>query len=240
MEITMQSKRATADYAELQKPLYAEARIFYSANEANIRQGYACVFGPEGTPYEDCPMLYSIDIVPEFPFEPPKVQFLTYDGHTRFHPNMYKEGKVCLSILHTWEGPKWASTMRISTVLLTLQSIMDTKPLMHEPGYAGGIGEVHRLYAEWVEHSCIQYTIARAECIVSGKPQPVAFEPFIEIFKTLLPGILERLEKRIRKKLDETLQEEKVYTGIPYTMGGKTNYKKMLETVIKLRSLNKN
>ena len=236
----MDSKRATADYAELQKPLYAEARIFYWANEANMKQGYACVFGPEGTPYEDCPMLYSFDIDSSYPFEPPKVQFLTYDGSTRFHPNMYKEGKVCLSILHTWEGPKWASTMRLSTVLMTLQSIMDTKPLMHEPGYAGGIGSVHHGYAEWVEHSCIRYILARAEDVDLGRPLPVHFEPFVETFKTLLPGILERLERRIRKKLDDALQEEKVYSNIPYSMGGKTMYKQLLGSVLNLRTKNKN
>ncbi len=232
----MESKRAAADYAELQKPLYAEARIFYSANDQNIRQGHACIFGPEGTPYEDCPMLYSFDIVKEFPFEPPKVQFLTYDGETRFHPNMYKEGKVCLSILHTWDGPKWASTMRLSTVLLTLQSIMDTKPLMHEPGYAAGLGEIHYLYAQWVEHSCMRYIVARAESLQQGKTQPIAFEPFIETFKKLLPGILERLERRLRAKLVETGGEEKVYASLPYTMSGKTQYKKLLNSVLKLRT----
>jgi len=237
----MESKRAAADYAELQKPVYAESGIFYSIVSDNVRQGYACVFGPEGTPYEDCPMLYSFDICQSFPFEPPKVQFLTYDGSTRFHPNMYKEGKVCLSILHTWEGPKWASTMRISTVLLTLQSIMDTKPLMHEPGYASGLGDVHHDYAKWVEHSCMRYIVARAEDIVQGKPLPIQFEPFVEIFKTRLPGILERLEKRLQTKLTETQQQEKVYVNLPYSMGGKTSYKKLLESVLKLRtSVNKN
>ena len=228
----MESKRAAADYAELQKPIYADARIFYFANEANIKQGYACVFGPEGTPYEDCPMLYSVDIGPSYPFDPPKVQFLTYDGQTRFHPNMYKEGKVCLSILHTWEGPKWASTMRLSTIFLTLQSIMDTKPLMHEPGYASGIGHIHYEYAQWVEHACICYIVARAE----GKSQPEYFKPFIQIFQQFLPGILERLERRLRAKLAETGGEERTYPSIAYSMGGQTTYKQLLEKVVKLRS----
>lgn len=232
----MESKRAAADYAELQKPIYAEARIFYSANDENIKQGYACVFGPEGTPYEDCPMLYSIDIGPSYPFDPPNVQFLTYDGYTRFHPNMYKEGKVCLSILHTWEGPKWASTMRLSTILLTLQSIMDTKPLMHEPGYATGIGHIHYEYAQWVEHSCIKYIIAQSESIRLGKDQPEPFKPFVEIFKQLLPGILERLESRLRAKLVETENQERTYPTIPYGMGGKTTYKTLLEKVVNLRA----
>ena len=43
-------------------------------------------------------------------------------------------GKVCLSILGTWSGPKWTSIMDITTVLLTLQSLLDENPLHHEPG----------------------------------------------------------------------------------------------------------
>jgi ubiquitin-protein ligase len=232
----MESKRAAADYAELQKPIYAEARIFYATTDQNIKQGYACIFGPEGTPYEDCPMLYSVDIGPSYPFDPPKVQFLTYDGHTRFHPNMYKEGKVCLSILHTWDGPKWASTMRLSTIFLTLQSIMDTKPLMHEPGYAAGLGHVHHDYAKWIEYCCMQYTITRAITVQEGKSQPEPFKPFIETFKTFLPGILERFERRLRNILIETAGEERVYSALPYSMGGKTSYKKLLDTVVALRA----
>jgi ubiquitin-protein ligase len=232
----MESKRAAADYAELQKPIYAEARIFYSANETNIKQGYACVFGPEGSPYEDCPMLYSVDFGPSYPFDPPKVQFLTYDGHTRFHPNMYKEGKVCLSILHTWDGPKWASTMRLSTIFLTLQSIMDSKPLMHEPGYAAGLGHIHHDYAQWVEYSCMRYIVARATSLQNGNSQPEPFQPFVETFKKLLPGILERLEKRLRNKLVETEGKERVYSALPYSMGGTTTYKKLLDAVVALRA----
>ena len=41
------------------------------------------------------------------------------------------QGKVCLSILGTWAGPKWTSIMDITTVLLTIQSLLDKNPLHH-------------------------------------------------------------------------------------------------------------
>jgi ubiquitin-conjugating enzyme E2 Z len=225
----MSNKRILADIAELEKPIYAESGIYYSVNDSNIREGYACIFGPEGTPYEDCPMLYSFSIGDGFPFDPPKVLFHTNDGITRFHPNMYKEGKVCLSILHTWEGPKWASTMRLSTILLTLQSLMDTDPILHEPGYHNLSKNLRDGYKNYVENSCIQYILDRAE-----RPEPDAFKPFSSIFKERLPGILERLEKRLRKYLDED-EGELIFTNIPYQMHGSTNYVKALERVIKLK-----
>jgi ubiquitin-protein ligase len=223
-------KRCMADIAELQKEIYTSQGIYYSADENDCKQGYACVFGPEGTPYEDCPMLYHFEIPSTFPFDPPKVLFRTYDGQTRFHPNMYKDGKCCLSILHTWEGPKWASTMRLSTVLITLQSLMDTEPLLHEPGCPDAKGPKGKEYAQFVEHSCMRYILERAE----KKPLDI-FKPFVTFFNDRLGGILERLEKRIQKRLEEG---EKVFPSLPYSMSGKTEYAKLLERVknaLKLR-----
>jgi hypothetical protein len=44
----------------------------------------------------------------DYPQKPPKVQFLTTGGGTvRFNPNLYESGRVCLSLLGTWDGPSW-------------------------------------------------------------------------------------------------------------------------------------
>jgi len=229
-------KRVNADILELKSPEYVANRIFYTPSETNLRQGSACVFGPIGTPYEDCPMLYAFELPEGFPFDSPKVTFHTYDGQTRFHPNMYVEGKVCLSILGTWSGPSWASTMRISTVLITLQSLMDNKPLMHEPGYASGSGEVHYQYADWVEHSCMRYIVklAKASHGVKGAKHPEHFLPFVEEFEKQLPDILKRLEVRLKDRLNTNRQKERTITGLPYSMGGMTMYKELLDEVVKL------
>jgi ubiquitin-conjugating enzyme E2 Z len=227
----MSTKRILADIGELNKPIYAESGIFYKEDEANVRNGYACIFGPKDTPYEDCPMLYAFTISEGFPFDPPKVLFKTSDAITRFHPNMYVDGKVCLSILHTWEGPKWASTMRLSTILLTLQSLMDADPIQHEPGYPNPTETTKKSYACFVEYACIQYILERAE-----RPlQPDAFLPFEIIFKERLPKILERLEVRLNKLLQGG---EKTLNNVPYSLYGTTNYKKCLEraTALKLKA----
>ena len=229
----MSTKRIVADIGELNKPIYAENGIFYKENEANIREGYACVFGPEGTPYEDCPMLYAFSISEGFPFDPPKVLFKTCDAITRFHPNMYVDGKVCLSILHTWEGPKWASTMRLSTVLLTLQSLMDTDPIAHEPGYTNLSAHIRKGYSDFVEHSCMSYILERAERTL----QPDAFAPFQDIFNARLPKILERLETRLKKLLET---QEKTLVNLPYQLHGTTRYKNLLQRCVCLKLKAKN
>jgi ubiquitin-protein ligase len=53
---------------------------------------------------------------------PPKVKTMTTNGGTyRLNPNLYAEGKVCLSLLGTWQGPGWVSGS--STLLQVLISI---------------------------------------------------------------------------------------------------------------------
>jgi ubiquitin-protein ligase len=219
-------KRVMADVAELQKPIYNETGIYYSTEDENIMKGYACIFGPKDTPYEDCPMMYNIQIGNMFPFDPPTVTFVTNDGYSRFHPNMYKEGKVCLSILGTWTGPKWSSIMRISTVLITLQSLMDNNPLRHEPNYEKGNDAVCEKYRQYVEFACIRYILS---CIDS----PIKLGLFKDIFLKRVPEILERLSIRLLKLIEKG---ETHFTSLPYNLGGHTNYAKLLEQVVKLKS----
>ena len=60
--------------------------------------------------------------------------FVTNNGTTRFHPNYYTSGKVCLSLLNTWRGEEWSSCNTISSILLHMASIFTDKALLHEPG----------------------------------------------------------------------------------------------------------
>ncbi len=195
--------------------------------------GNACIFGPPDTPYEDCPMLYSFRFSETFPFDSPAVSFNTSDGHTRFHPNMYIDGKVCLSILGTWSGPSWSSIMRISTVLVTLQSIMTANPITNEPGYETLAANTEKAvsYSRIVEVACIRYILERAEALI----HPSSFQPFAEEFRRRLPATLQRLQKRLIKYLEETGEVE--FRNVPYQMCGKSGYRELMERVVKLKAL---
>lgn len=228
------SKRVLADIAELQQPLYSDVGIFYLPNDANAREGMACVFGPTDSPYEDCPMLYQFTLPETYPFDSPKVTFHTHDGRTRFHPNMYVDGKCCLSILGTWSGPPWASTMRISTILVTLQSLMDNDPLRHEPGYSNGSrNETCEQYKCAVEVACIRYCLDRVEELQTGKPLPTPLQPFQAQFQTRVPQMLQRFVKRLETRLADG---DKDYPSIPYGMSIRTNYAQLMEWTLRLQA----
>ena len=63
-------------------------------------QIHAIITGPFDTPYEGGLFHFLIRFPPNYPFSPPRVKFLTTGGgRVRFNPNLYQNGKVCLSIL---------------------------------------------------------------------------------------------------------------------------------------------
>ena len=111
-----------------------EEGIFYKHSEIDMLCGYALIIGPEGSLYDGGYYFYKFKFPADYPHSPPLVEFLTNDGETRMHPNMYKNRKMCISILNTWRGDQWTGCQTIKSVLMTIMSLLDDKPLLHEPG----------------------------------------------------------------------------------------------------------
>lgn len=110
--------------------------IYVHADEEDITKITALILGPLDTPYAAGFFHFDIRVVSEYPMKPPQVVLRTTDGgRVRFNPNLYNTGRVCLSILGTWEGPAWSSAESLSSVLLSIQSLMTPKPYHNEPGY---------------------------------------------------------------------------------------------------------
>ena len=112
--------------------------IYYFPDDKSIMKGLALIIGPGGTPYEGGYWFFSVQFNDNHPFDPPQVLTLTQDGRTRFNPNMYREGKVCLSLLGTWhQGDKWSSVQTLGSVLLSILGMVLTDvPLRNEPCFA--------------------------------------------------------------------------------------------------------
>jgi len=74
----------------------------------------------------------------DYPQSPPKCQYLTTGyGKVRFNPNLYADGKVCLSLLGTWTGEPWNSSYNNLTHLVQAISVMilTDQPVQNEPAY---------------------------------------------------------------------------------------------------------
>jgi len=130
-------------------PLYLDSSIFLRVDEERIDVMQALIVGPEGTPYANGCFQIDIYCPRDYPKEPPLVNLQTTGGGSvRFNPNLYNCGKVCLSLLGTWEGgtnEKWnEKTSTLLQVLVSIQSlILVEEPYFKEPGYEEEMGTVY-------------------------------------------------------------------------------------------------
>jgi len=99
------------------------------------------IIGPENTPYEDAPFVIDWMLDSNFPQSPPIAHFHSWtNGNGRVNPNLYEEGKVCLSILGTWAGDRsesWSSARSsLLQAFVSIQGLVLVKePWFCEPAY---------------------------------------------------------------------------------------------------------
>jgi len=145
----------------------SEIGIHVIFDESNIMRASVMIVGPEGTPYEDGLLFFSIQFPNDYPFSPPLVQYIS-TSRFRIHPNLYVgrshnnfQGKVCLSIINTWSGPKWTSAMDLGSILISVQSLLCNRPITHEPGYEKSPEKIVSLYNDIVQYDTFKQLIYR-------------------------------------------------------------------------------
>jgi ubiquitin-conjugating enzyme E2 Z len=222
IEATMASRRLPREIARLSD--LSGQGIYYKQDENSLHKGLAMILGPQDSVYANCFLFFKFEFPHDYPFNPPKIEFLTNDGATRFHPNLYTDGKVCLSILGTFAGPGWQSTMSLSMVLLSLKALLDTNPLRHEPGYEN-ISLSHKYaleYKEYVHHQIIKTAIL--EC---------KHKTYLRHFEDHICHLLPVMKRALRYEIVAQLQvcPQKTYTYIPYGMVGATNWNTLLSII---------
>jgi len=104
-------------------------------DQADITKLQLFVVGPDDSPYEGGLFEFGVVIEDTYPFVPPRVRFRSPNGAPQIHPNLYATGKVCLSILGTYAGERWAPTMSLETVGMQLRALMMKDSWRCEPGF---------------------------------------------------------------------------------------------------------
>lgn len=196
---------ATRDMKEVSNMNLNDQGIYIHFNEENITEAFALIIGPEKTPFENGVLYFKINFPSNYPFSPPNIQYYSTSKY-RIHPNLYVGrshnnflGKVCLSIINTWSGPKWTSIMHIGSVLMSIQSLLDENPLHNEPGFENEKGKRNDTYNEIVQYDTLRHLIYK-NC--SDIPSD---------FKIFEPIINEHLKKNKAKILEKIYSLKKLH-----------------------------
>ncbi|KIM46212.1 hypothetical protein M413DRAFT_16929 [Hebeloma cylindrosporum] len=192
-------------------PVSWGSSIFLRVDETRVDVIKALITGPEGTPY-----LFDIFLGPSYNQSPPSVKYITTNGGKyRFNPNLYADGKVCLSLLGTWQGPGWVSgKSTLLQVLISIQSmILCDEPYLNEPAWSTSGGSPQSL----AYSANVRRMVIKTAMLGNLKTPP---EPFADVIRTHF-----RLKARsISSQLDEWLRKD---DGKPTTAdgGGYSNIK---------------
>ncbi|XP_058812642.1 (E3-independent) E2 ubiquitin-conjugating enzyme [Topomyia yanbarensis] len=178
--------------------------------------------GPKKTPYEDGLFLFDIQLGQEYPTAPPLCHYISYCSD-RLNPNLYEDGKVCVSLLGTWSGKgteMWGPNSTLLQVIVSIQGlILVDEPYFNEAGYekqrgSQQGGENSRMYNEMVLLKLVQ---SMSKLIVN--PPEIFSEQILAHFR-------ERGRKmflRIKSWMDLSNEANKAAsTGTPALIASKT------------------
>ena len=236
--------RLAQEFADLPRALPCESTnsIYVRIDKDNMDFMKVLIIGSEGTPYSNGAFQFDVFFDSQYPNAPPKVTLMTTGGGTtRFNPNLYANGKVCLSLLGTWRGQSTENwDPKISTllqVLISIQSIiMSDLVYYNEPscesemGTPGGEAK-NEAYSNIVRYANIKY--AMIEQI--RKPS----KGFEEVIKRHFYLKKEQILKEVKGWIERSKTAVAKYTSFSYdhnsTWANKFNkpgeYTRMLQEI---------
>ncbi|XP_011051168.1 PREDICTED: ubiquitin-conjugating enzyme E2 R2 isoform X1 [Acromyrmex echinatior] len=146
---TSSALRALAlEYKSLQEEPVEGFRVKL-VNEDNMFEWEVAIFGPPDTLYQGGYFKAHMKFPPDYPYSPPSIRFMT----KVWHPNVYENGDLCISILHppvddpqSGELPceRWNPTQNVRTILLSVIS------LLNEPNtYSPANVDASVMYRRW-------------------------------------------------------------------------------------------
>jgi len=172
----------------------------------------AMIEGPKNTPYEDGLFFFDFQLGPEYPSVPPTCNYISYCSD-KLNPNLYEDGKVCVSLLGTWNGKgteTWTPDSNLLQLLVSIQGlILVREPYYNEAGY-----DRQRGTREGAENSRNYNEMAVLKLVQSMtrlvRNPPILFAEQIKTYcDTHAPCMIERLERWIKVSLDYASAQNK-------------------------------
>jgi ubiquitin-protein ligase len=210
------SKRIMAEFCNLENhlPLSRYAPLLGRFDETNMGYFKFAVFGPPDTPYSAGIFLFDVALPQNYPYpqsgeSPIRVILMTTGrGKVRFNPNLYSDGKVCLSLLGTFPGhpsENWRPEgSTILQLMVSIQStVMNPQPYYNEPGYNEG-SEKHAEAAKKYNNTIRLETMRWAMIDNLKNPHPAFADAIKFHFRKRRSEILEQCQLWVSEALEES------------------------------------
>ncbi|KAF2025830.1 UBC-like protein [Setomelanomma holmii] len=255
--------RITRELSEIQRG--SDLSIAVACRDIDVRHVRALIIGPPDTPYEFGFFEFAVKFTKDYPTKAPQVTATTTNGgRTRFNPNIYAGGKVCLSILGTWRGERgeeWSSAQGLESILISIQSLMSSNPYENEPGFEDANSDYDKKnqasYVDKIRHESLRVsvverleeylniyqerpsvTVYNAEEDYQSVREDVPFEPFKDLCKRRFlwyyPSYLATIDEAAKKHKDGDRFEKMPFEGPGNTMEGSYRYTALRERLVKI------
>ncbi|XP_057657017.1 baculoviral IAP repeat-containing protein 6 isoform X1 [Diorhabda carinulata] len=227
-------------------PLSYSSSVFVRYDNSRLDVMKVLITGPADTPYANGCFELDVFFPPDYPLSPMMINLETTGHHTvRFNPNLYNDGKVCLSVLNTWHGrpeEKWnAQTSSFLQVLVSIQSlILVPEPYFNEPGYERARGTpAGTVSSRDYNLNICQATVRWAMLEQILNPCPCFKEIIQAHFYIKRFEIIAQVEKWISEVEQEVTKEKKSRTNKKSPASTLESFKKVYqqlrEALVKLR-----
>ena len=122
-------------------------------DEKDILKWHCVIVGPEGTIWENGIFKLDLQFNEDYPKAPPSAKF----NPPIYHPNVYKDGRLCLDILTPKE---WSPSNTMLSILLSIQSLLNDpnpdSPANHD---------ATRQYKDYIEKKNDDYVKEVRKCV---------------------------------------------------------------------------
>lgn len=200
-------------------PKNFDAPILMVLNESKLNQGKFLIVGPAKTPYENGLFIFDWMVDHDYPTKPPKIAFKPRGtnfnpkstlGYNAFNPNLYNDGKVCLSLLGTYGTSSWERKSSMLQVVVSIQGlVLVENPINNEPSLDYSLSHAKaKEFNKYVSRGNVEY--AMLSYLKQADPD---FADFIKIhFWAKYQQIMEMianwdLSEKLRSEISEALRK---------------------------------
>ena len=164
METVYSSRTLSLEFKRIQaNPVEG---FLVNLNDNNLYLWDVAIFGPPETIYEGGYFKAQMTFPTNYPYSPPTLRFID----NFWHPNVYENGQICISILHpsnddptSGELPseRWNPAQNVRTILLSVISLLN-EPNINSPANV----DASKMYQRWKqsngEHKQFEVIIKRS------------------------------------------------------------------------------